>query len=247
MRVSPIAPLSLLLAPLTACALAAQQPTPTPMPTRGPLPQIVTVGTGEVRVTPDRAMINIAVETRAPTAAAAGAENARRQQATLDALRKAGIAKEQISTVEYNVSPDYQYDREGNKPPTVIGYVVRNTVRAEVRKLDDLGRVIDAALGGGANTIGAVEFTSSNLEAARQQALANAVANARQQAESMAKAGGGALGQLLELNSQPYSRPPMPLVEMAAARAMAKDVAETPINPGEFVVSASVTGRWEFK
>jgi uncharacterized protein YggE len=207
----------------------------------------VTVGNGEVRVAPDRATINIAVETRAATAAAAGAENARRQQATLDALRKMGIAKELISTVEYNVSPDYQYDREGNKPPTVVGYVVRNTIRAEIRKLDDLGRVIDAALGGGANTIGAVEFSSSNVEGARQQALANAVANARTQAEAMAKAGGGTLGRLLELNSQAYTRPPMPMLEMAAVRAQAKDVAETPINPGEFVVSASVTGRWEFK
>jgi uncharacterized protein YggE len=247
MRASFAAPLAAFLLPLAACALAAQQPTPPPTPMSTHLPQVVTTGTGEVRVTPDRATINIAVETRAPTAAAAGAENAKRQQATLDALRKAGIAKEHLSTVDYSVSPDYQYDREGNKPPTVVGYVVRNTIRAEVRKLDDLGRIIDAALAAGANTIGAVEFTASNIDAARQQALANAVASARTQAEAMAKAAGGGIGRLLELNSQAYSRPPIPIMEMAAMRSAAKDVAETPINPGEFVVTAMVTGRWEFK
>jgi uncharacterized protein len=68
-------------------------------------PQIVTVGTGEARVTPDRATILIGLRSRAGTAAQAGADNARRQRAVLDTLRALGLQSDQLSTMNYAVSP----------------------------------------------------------------------------------------------------------------------------------------------
>src|SRR6185503_19010420 len=109
-------------------------------------PIVVTTGTGETRVTPDRATIMVGVQSRAATAAAAGSDNARRQRAILDTLRALGLTSEQLSTVNYNVSPEMQYSPNGGTPPKVVGYTVSNTVRAEVRRLDDVGKVIDAAL-----------------------------------------------------------------------------------------------------
>ena len=53
-------------------------------------PQIAVTGRGEVKVSPDRATIQISVQTRASTAAAAAAENANKQQAVLAALRASG-------------------------------------------------------------------------------------------------------------------------------------------------------------
>lgn len=231
--------------PLALAALGAQQPVP-PVPP-GP-PQVVTTGTGEVRVTPDRATVYIAVETRGETAAEAGAENARRQRATLDALRAAGLTAEQLSTVNYSVSPNYEHDPQGRTPPRLAGYVARNTIRADVRALDALGKVIDAALGAGANRIDGVQFYSSTADDARQRAMASAVVNARAQAEAMAKAAGGTLGRLLELNSQSYNEP-RPMADYAQFRVQAAAAApapETPINPGEFTLSATVLARWEF-
>ena len=102
----------------------------------GPTPaQIVTSGIGEVRATPDRATIFVGVQTRATTAAAAAADNARRQRAILDTLRALGLGSDQLSTMNYNVSPEIQYN-PNNQPPKVTGYIVTNTVRADVRRLD---------------------------------------------------------------------------------------------------------------
>src|SRR5687768_4612437 len=58
------------VAALAAAPLAAQTPQPPPPP-----PQIVTNGEGEAQVTPDRARVHVAVETRGKTAAEAAAEN----------------------------------------------------------------------------------------------------------------------------------------------------------------------------
>src|SRR5918911_985524 len=146
-------------------------------------------------------------------ACAAAADNARKQRAVIDTLRKLGIAQEQISTVNFNVYPETQYDRP-NQTPRVTGYVVSNSVRAEVRRLDQIGALIDAALASGANAISSLSFYASNTDEARRPALSQAVAKARQDAETLARAAGGALGELLELTTVEY-HPPRPLLVAA--------------------------------
>ena len=205
-------------------------------------PQIVTSASGEARLTPDRASILIGVQTRAPTAAAAARENNARQQAIIAAITATGIPKEQISTENYNVYPETRSDRPGQNP-TVIGYVVSNVVRVEVHRTDQVGPVIDAALAKGANQINSLEFFSSNTDAGRRQALSDAIGKARGDAEAMARAAGGGLGQLLELSTAEVG-PPRPLYRAVAM--MDKSAAPTPIEPGELTLHVAVTARWQF-
>src|SRR4030095_11995683 len=84
----------IVLIALSAGQLSAQTPV---APTTPPIPQISTSGPGETKVQPDRATISFGVETRRPTAAQAGAENARRQRAVLDTLKKLGLQETQLS------------------------------------------------------------------------------------------------------------------------------------------------------
>ncbi len=128
--------------------------------------------------------------------------------------------------------------------PRVTGYVVTNSVRAEVRRLDDVGGVIDAALSKGANEVASLQFYSSKADSTRRTALAAAVADARAQAEVLARAAGGSLGSLLELSSaqEPIRPIPQPLMRMTAAMAQVR----TPIEPGEQTITATVTVRWAF-
>lgn len=202
--------------------------------------QIVATGTGEASVTPDRATIFIGVQTRATTVGPAASENARRQRAILDTLRSLGLGSDQLSTLNYSVSPEMQY--APNQTPKVTGYVVRNTVRASLRRIDDVGKVIDAALAKGANEISSLQFTSSKADSIRRVALAEAVADARADAEAIAKAAGGSLGQLLEATT---SSPPRPFQEIALGKAMPA-AAPTPIEPGEQTISVTVMARWAF-
>ncbi|HXT18105.1 MAG TPA: SIMPL domain-containing protein [Gemmatimonadaceae bacterium] len=204
--------------------------------------QIITTGTGEAHVVPDRATIYLGVQSRAATAAAAGADNARRQKAILDTLRTLGLGSDQLSTINYSVSPEMQYNPNGGSP-RVTGYVVNNTVRAQLRRIDDVGRAIDAALAKGANEISSLEFTSSKADSVRRAALAEAVTNARSDAEALARAAGGSLGSLIEISTANASIRP---VMQVSAPMMAKAASPTPVEPGEQSVSASVTARWSF-
>jgi uncharacterized protein len=206
-----------------------------------PPSEIVVTGTGEARVTPDRATIVVGVQSRAATAAAAASENARRIRAVLDTLKALGIPHEQMSTANYNVSPEMQYPTAGNQTPRVTGYVVTNSVWADRLQIDEIGRAVDAALARGANEISSLRLYSSKADSARRSALSAAVVDARAQAEVLARAAGGSLGPLILLSSAQEPIRPLAQPMMSAARSVG-----TSIQAGEQTVTATVTARWTF-
>jgi uncharacterized protein len=229
----------LLMVALAPLALHAQDRM-TPL---GLVPQIAVTGRGEIKVSPDRATIQISVQTRAATAAAAAAENANKTQAVLTALRAVGLGNDQLSIINYNVNPEQRY--EPNREPVIVGYTVTNTILADVRRLNQVGPVIDAAVSRGANIITSLQFYASNTEAARRTAIAAAIEKARADAEVAARAARGTLGTLLEINIGPYSPPPPQPMMMAMKRAM-EGQADTPINPGQETLAVDVSTRWRF-
>ena len=206
------------------------------------IPQIAVTGRGDVKVSPDRAIIQMSVQTRAATVAAAAAENATKQQLVLGALRALGLGNDQLLTINYNVYPEQRYDQ--GKEPMIVAYNVTNTILVDVRKLDQVGPVIDAALSHGANVITSLQFYASNTESARRSAIATAIEKARADAEAAARAAHGSLGTLLEINIGAYS-PPSPR-PMMMVRAAAVAQADTPINPGEETLFVEVSTRWRF-
>lgn len=226
---------------LTPAALSAQSAS---LASAAAPPSLVTSGQGEAKVTPDRVSVLVNVQTRASTAAAAAATNAERTKAVLDALGRLGLPKDQLSTEGYSAYPEMSYDRTGGAP-RVIGYVVTNSIRAESKRVEQAGAIIDAALGAGANLINSLSFYASSIDEPRRQAIALAVASARADAEAMAQAAGGRLGTLLELSTQGPTVPPRPMFDMAARGKLAM-AEQTPINPGQQNVNVFVTARWTF-
>ena len=207
-----------------------------------PIPQISASAQHEVKVSPDRATIQISVQTRAATAADAASQNATRSQAVLSALRVRGLTNDQLSTTGYNVYPDYRHEQ--GKEPQITGYNVTNTILADVRRLDQVGPVIDAALAAGANMMTSLQFYASNTEAARRAGIAAAIAKARADAEAAAHAAGGTLGPLLDLSIGPsFPQPPQP---MMMRRESMSAQADTPIQPGDQTLVVIVSTRWRF-
>jgi uncharacterized protein YggE len=234
---------SLIVLAFTAVPLVAQQPAGTgPGPMR-PTSQISTSANGEARYVPDRATISMGVQTRALTAAKASADNAVKQKAVIEAIRAQGIAPEQISTENYMLNAEQVYNPQaGDKAPRITGYVATNTVRVEVKKIDQVGALIDAAIAKGANEVNSLDFHSSAPDSLRRVALADAYQQAVADARVLAKAAGGELGELIELTTAPQGgeRPPQPMYRLAA------QAVSTPISVGEATMSVGVMARWRF-
>lgn len=238
-RFAPAVIAALVLVSGPADAQGSAAPAPQSQP-----PFVSASASGDARVVPDRAMLTVAVETQGPSAAKAASDNAARQTKVIDAVKAAGIAAAQIRTSGFNVFPEYAHG-EG-RAPRITGYRAHNSVQIEVRDLASIGKVIDAALGAGANNLGSLAMFASNTEPARKEALEKAVAKARTEAAAVATAAGGSLGALLELSIEPYGVP-QPLMRQAAMANMSVAMADaTPVETGELIVQAMVRVRWQF-
>ena len=191
-------------------------------------PDTITVsGVGTVDAVPNEAQMSFGAETRKPTAQAAVAANADAMRKIINALRQAGgreLATQWVSVYPYT-------DDTGN----VTGYSASNSVSA-VSDVGDAPVLIDAAAEAGANQISGPGLSSSNAEALYRQALAKAVAEARLNAEALAKAAGRSLGSITAI-VEGGAVQPTPLYREAAAAA---DSA-TPIVPGQQETSATVS------
>ncbi len=205
-------------------------------------PEVVASGRGEMRVAPATATVVISVTTRASTAAAAAGANASKLATTISAIRAAGVAASDIVTMGYNVGQNWEFTSGGRQPS---GFIARNSVRLEVRKLDDLGRIIDAALAGGASEVSSVQFGAPTTAEARRSALASAVREARADAEAMATAAGGRLGRIISITTGDNFALQRDYAMREVAMAGGNAPSPTNISPRDLTILATVTGRWE--
>ena len=239
-RSAPALWVTALLLTASAAPVVARAQAALPMP-----PQITVSARGEIQVAPDRARVQVGVETQAKTAAAAANENNRKQAAILAAIRALGVPAASITTLGYNVFPVERYDDKARRS-VIDGYRVSNIVQVETDKLEQAGAIIDAALTNGANRVAGLDFMIKDAARARDQALAKAVESAKRQASAAAAAAGGQATELLELVVHDFEQPgPRPMM----AQMRVKDAAETaptPLSEGTTTVAVSVMTRWRF-
>lgn len=202
---------------------------------------ITVSGEGEVRGVPDRATLSAGVSTVAPNAKDALAQNARKMNAVFDALKALGIPERAIQTSNLSVQPQYSDGSKG--APRITGYQVSNQVGVIVDDAKKLGAVIDTLVMAGANQIDSIGFSFSDPSALETKAREAAMADARQRAETYARAGGVAVGPVVSI-AEGASAAPSPVFR---AMNMIAESAPSPTAAGESSVSASVTVVYALK
>lgn len=220
-----------LMRPAAAQAQTAAAPT---------LRQVTVVGSGEFRVAPDMATVQIGVETTAPTTKEALAKNTAQAQTVIDAIKQLGVADKDIQTSGFNIYATY--DNEGR---SITGYTVSNTVAVTIRNLARAGELLDQVVETGANRVYGISFGVSDPKAAQAQARAAAVADARAKADQLAKSSGTTLGPVLVITENLGAAVPVPMPMMADARAEAG--APVPVQAGEQTVTAQIQITYELK
>lgn len=226
-------PLVLLpLAALALLALAALVGVARPEAARGGAAQpdtVTALGHGVVAVVPDEATVGAGTRSDAPTAVQALAENARAMEAVVAALKRAG--GKELQTRQVSLFP--QTDPRGK----VTGYSAQNTVSARIA-VGEAGRLVDAAVGAGANTVDGPSLGVSDEDALYRRALARAVEDARAKALALAQAGGFGIGPITVVVEQGAPAPPVLDGETALAKTAASS---TPVEPGTRDVTADAT------
>ena len=139
-------------------------------------------GSGNLSVEPDTVSINIGVSTNSSNAKNAQENNAKIVNDIYTNLYSLGLSKNNIETSNYNFSPTY--DSENNK---INGYSVNNTITITTNDTSSIGEIIDVSLKAGANQVNSITFSRKNATSLKQEALKQAVADAKNKANAIAK------------------------------------------------------------
>ncbi len=191
--------------------------------------------TGIMKVMPDVAYLTVGVTTQNKDMKKAQSSNRETMNALYEALTEAGLTEDEIRTTSYSVNPIYDYNSGARK---ISNYQATNMIELTIKDIDTIGDFIDIAAESGANTGYYVNFDLLDENTHYNEALAEAVKNAKSKADTIADAGGYEIIGTLEIaESSGYYSPQYYKYDMAAE---AEDAA-TPISAGELEVSANVT------
>ena len=198
-------------------------------------------GAGTAQAAPDTAEMSFGVTTTSSNAKTALDDASKIAEQIASAVKKQGIADEDIQTQDVSVYPQ-TVDQDGKQ--VITGYQASLSVRVKVRDIAKLGEVISAANAAGANTINGPTFTIDDPAPARAEAIDEAVADARKSAEAMAEAAGKSVGEVLSMSSSDVGLVAGAMYSQADMAGAARDV---PIEPGQLDISANVVVVFELE
>ena len=197
-------------------------------------PQIVVLGEGVVKATPDQAWVTIGAETRSKVSKDAQQRNAQTMTAVIQKIAAFGIPKDAIKTTAIDLQMEFDY-ADGRQTPR--GYVARNTVEVRVDDLPKLGDVLDAVVNSGATNIHGVRFDVKQRDQLEAAALQTAVKNASGKAQAIAAGSNRAIDRILKIEEMSSGGRPEPMMRQMA---MARAEAATPVEAGELEIRAQV-------
>lgn len=193
------------------------------------------MGYGSVSYSPDKAQVVFNILGDGETAEEALGECSAKTRAVIEALKALGIPEDDMATTRISLNPIYDWDY---KPPKIVGYEASYTLRVEVKELEKLGNVIDAAVKAGADSLWGLSFTVSDetLKELRLKAIEAAVDDARDKAEAVASALGMKIVGIEAVNLAPQPQP----IFREYYKAEATLEPAPPIIPGEGELTATV-------
>lgn len=196
-------------------------------------------GEGKVTAVPDVAILRVGVEAQATSVADAQSQANGAMDKVTTALKNGGVATKDIQTQYFNIQKVTRWDNN-TQQEVVIGYRVTNMVTAKIREINKTGAVIDAvaAAGGDLTRIDSIGFTVDNPAPYREQARQQAVADAAAKAKQLADAAGVKLSKPVYITESSYI--PGPIYRDVAVKAEGAPSVETPISPGEMEITTSV-------
>lgn len=202
----------------------------------GVLPETITVlGSGQVVVTPDQAILSMGAQATAASATEALSSVSAKTANLVASLKASGIAEEDIATSGLSVYPRH------NRRLQTKTYSASTQVRVTVRDITAVGPVIDGAAKAAGNSleINGLEVLIAYPEKSLGEARQNALDNAEKRATEYAAGLGRSLGKVVQVSEEGTSNPVSYDADFEAAdRASAGSFV---VEPGSQELSARIT------
>lgn len=197
--------------------------------------EINITGQASRSVAPNYAILTLGITSQNTNINTAKSNNDRIMSDLISRLANLGVAKKDIYTSSISINPTSDY-QDGKRINT--GYNVSNHVTIKINNLDNVGKVVDAAVSAGANDINNLSFQNDVSQQLSDSLTTKAIQNGRHKAEVIAAALGRTLGpvktvsisttETSTMDSGYYRNPVMLKAALETA---------TPVEKGSLIVS----------
>lgn len=260
-KVGIVLALAILLVTLTTCGQASTRPIQAAgeqspvlgggggsvLPSGQFVEGLVVVGTGTASAEPEIAVVTFGVELRGDDPAALVDEGAEKIDQAIAAVKKLNVADEDIRTTGYNLWVENLYNPDTGMPTGEVVYHVSHFIKVTLHDLDKVGSLLADVVAVGVNSVSGVSFTVEEPEAleeqARQEALENAAARAKQMADGLDIT----LGKPTLVMETGEGYPMSVVVVERGVGGGGGGVPAPSITPGSFSVSVSIQVVYEIR
>jgi len=163
-------------------------------------------GEGKVNITPDVARFSFGVVSQGGTNIGdLQNTNTEKVNNIIAFVKEQGVADEDIKTTTYNVEPRKQFRNCGPlsgpcEPAEIVGYTITQRVSVDVHDFDKIGGLLSGVVDRGANNVNGPNFTVDDPQEAREEARAEAIADAKERASAIAQSAGFRVGKLISIH-----------------------------------------------
>ncbi len=208
-------------------------------------PTIVMAGTGTATGVPDQLTFAVGIHATRTDVSTALNSSSRTTNSVLDAVQAQGVDADDVQTTGLNINANYDYPDDG--PAVITGYTVSQNLTVLVKSLPDAGKTISAAAEAGGNAIRLhdVRLQVGDEDALMAEARDAAIAEAEAKAKQYAEASGRSLGDVLLVREGGGGHAQVRLPE--ATYATADMVRAVPIRAGKADLEVQVSVVWSLE
>jgi uncharacterized protein YggE len=205
-------------------------------------PRIVSTATRTTRIAPDKVTLYLMIEGSGESPAEASQRASQKVQAVTAAVQQFANGRDAISTVPYGVSPAQNLPGyPGSSSQT--SFIARYILRVQPSRVDQTTSLAAAATSAGASASSPPLFEAGSADSVRRLRYAEALSQARRDAEAIAAALGGHLGAVIEVSSTGGFNQG---ANSGYVNFMNRFEFAGPMQSPEVLVSATVTVRYRF-
>ncbi len=176
----------------------AQQPGGMPMPPPFPMNRTITVlASGSAGAVAQRVSLGLTVSSADQTATGLFVKQDDIVKHLKESLENAGIPASDITEQPFHLMPNMEYGQNGTR---IIGYRLDTPLQVELGDVKDLPRIIDLATQSGASAISIGSFEAAPGQSLHEEAVKDAIGNARTEAAAIAKEMGKTLGEMVSVS-----------------------------------------------
>jgi uncharacterized protein YggE len=217
---------------------------------------IAVSGKGEVFAVPDIARFTIGVTKDAKDVKTAQKEAKQKMNDIIVYLKSAGIEDRDVKTINYSANPKYEWIQPICRPGEacggqnkLTGFTVSQTIQVKVRKdTDKAGDILGEAGARGATELGSLEFINDDEEKLKADARSQAIADAKQKAEALARELGVTIVRIVGFSEEGGYQPPVMYRQAKMEMAVMDSAGAAPELPsGENKIAAQVTVTYEIR